>query len=57
MCIRDRVPSAQIGEMIISKLKDLDQVAYIRFASVYREFSDVSEFMETLKQLAKNAKK
>lgn len=51
------VPSADIGEMIISKLKDLDQVAYIRFASVYREFSDVSEFMETLKQLAKNAKK
>ena len=51
------VPSTDIGEMIISKLKDLDQVAYIRFASVYREFSDVSEFMETLKQLAKNAKK
>ena len=51
------VLSAKIGEMIISKLKDLDQVAYIRFASVYREFSDVSEFMETLKQLAKNAKK
>ena len=51
------VPSADIGEMIIAKLKDLDQVAYIRFASVYREFSDVSEFMETLKQLAKNAKK
>ena len=51
------VPSTDIGEMIISKLKDLDHVAYIRFASVYREFSDVSEFMETLKQLAKNAKK
>lgn len=46
------VASRIIGEMVIEKLHDLDQVAYVRFASVYREFSDVSEFMDTLRQLA-----
>ncbi len=46
------VSSRIIGEMVIEKLHDLDQVAYVRFASVYREFSDVSEFMDTLRQLA-----
>ena len=48
------VPSTSIGEMVISTLKELDQVAYVRFASVYREFSDVNEFMETLRHLASN---
>ena len=46
------VSSESIGEMVIEVLRDLDQVAYVRFASVYREFSDVSEFMDTLRQLA-----
>ena len=46
------VSSAAIGDMVIETLRDLDQVAYVRFASVYREFSDVSEFVETLRQLA-----
>ena len=48
------VSSEIIGEMVIEMLKDLDQVAYVRFASVYREFSDVAEFMETLRTLATN---
>ena len=48
------VSSEYIGDLVISVLKELDQVAYVRFASVYREFSDVNEFMETLIQLAKN---
>ncbi|MCL4157217.1 UNVERIFIED_CONTAM: hypothetical protein GTU68_004708 [Idotea baltica] len=48
------VPSTSIGEMVITTLKELDQVAYVRFASVYREFSDVAEFMETLRHLASN---
>ncbi len=48
------VSSEIIGEMVIAVLKDLDQVAYVRFASVYREFSDVGEFMETLRNLATN---
>lgn len=51
------VSSEVIGEMVIAVLKDLDQVAYVRFASVYREFSDVAEFMETLRNLATNPAK
>ena len=37
-----------IGELVMSKLKDLDEVAYVRFASVYRQFKDVHTFMEEL---------
>ena len=40
------VPSRALGELVMSLLRELDQVAYIRFASVYREFKDVSDFME-----------
>jgi transcriptional repressor NrdR len=45
------VPSRFIGEMVMDALRDLDDVAYIRFASVYREFRDVGDFQEALKQL------
>lgn len=45
------VSSQMIGEWVIEQLRDFDPVAYVRFASVYREFSDVSEFMETLRSL------
>lgn len=45
------ISSIEIGEMVIEQLHRLDQVAYVRFASVYREFSDVSEFSETLQKL------
>lgn len=45
------VSSESIGALVSEKLKALDQVAYVRFASVYREFSDVKEFVETLSQL------
>jgi len=45
------VSSEGIGELVIEKLHKLDQVAYVRFASVYREFSDVGEFMEALRTL------
>jgi len=48
------VPSHVIGEMVMEKLKDLDPVAYVRFASVYREFKDVNTFMEELKKLLGN---
>ena len=50
----EEVPSHVIGEMIMEKLKDLDPVAYVRFASVYREFKDVNTFMEELKKLLGN---
>jgi len=43
----------KIGDLVMKKLKDIDQVAYVRFASVYREFNDVSEFMIELKGMVK----
>ena len=51
------ISSGAIGEMVIEKMHTLDQVAYVRFASVYREFSDVSEFMDALRQLASTSSK
>lgn len=45
------VSSRDIGEMVIRKLRDLDKVAYVRFASVYREFKDIDTFMDELKKL------
>ena len=45
------VPSWKIGEQIIQGLQQLDDVAYVRFASVYRQFKDVEEFMEELQKL------
>jgi transcriptional repressor NrdR len=45
------IPSHIIGEILMDKLKDLDPVAYVRFASVYREFKDVSTFMDELKKI------
>ena len=51
------VKSADIGEQVMKKLHDIDEVAYVRFASVYREFKDVTEFMKELKTvLAKGGK-
>ena len=44
------IPSIVIGELIMERLKDLNAVAYVRFASVYREFKDVNTFMEELKK-------
>ena len=45
------VESTTIGEIVMDKIKDLDQVAYVRFASVYREFKDVNTFMNELSKL------
>ncbi len=45
------INSTRIGEIVMTKLKDLDQVAYVRFASVYREFKDVNTFMDELKKI------
>jgi transcriptional repressor NrdR len=47
------IPSQVIGEIVMNKLKDLDAVAYVRFASVYREFKDVNTFMDELKKVLK----
>ncbi len=45
------IPSRVIGELVMNKLKDLEAVAYVRFASVYREFKDVNTFMDELKKV------
>lgn len=45
------IGSAEIGEMVMDRLKDLDEVAYVRFASVYRQFKDVNTFMDELAKL------
>src|SRR5713101_6046324 len=46
-------PTSKVGEIIMRRLKELDKVAYVRFASVYLEFEDVSEFMSELKTLVR----
>jgi transcriptional repressor NrdR len=45
------VPSKEIGRLIISRLRKLDEVAYVRFASVYRQFRDVSEFQKEIEEI------
>ena len=45
------IPSPIIGEEIMKGLKDIDEVAYVRFASVYRQFKDIKEFMEEIKDI------
>lgn len=50
------IPSNVIGELVMDKLKELDPVAYVRFASVYREFKDVPTFMNELKSLLEHEK-
>lgn len=47
---KKEISSTRIGEIVMEHLKDLDAVAYVRFASVYREFKDVSTFMDELKK-------
>ena len=45
------VPSSMIGQLVMEKLRELDPVAYVRFASVYREFKDVNTFMSEIKKI------
>lgn len=47
------IESKKIGEIVMEKLKKIDKIAYIRFASVYREFADIEDFKEELKELTK----
>lgn len=47
------IPTTRIGEMVMERLKLVDEVAYVRFASVYRQFKDISTFMEELNKLIK----
>ncbi|MFN7181145.1 MAG: transcriptional regulator NrdR [Planctomycetota bacterium] len=51
----EEVPSRRIGELVMNHLKKIDKVAYVRFASVYREFKDVKEFMDEIKPILKHS--
>lgn len=51
------ITSKDIGEMVLTRLKEVDIVSYIRFASVYREFQDIDSFMEEIKSLSKRTRK
>ena len=55
--LNNEVESAKIGEMVMDKLKARDHIAYVRFASVYREFADVETFVSELMELVKKDKK
>ena len=50
------VPSREIGELLMTRLRELDKVAYVRFASVYLDFKDVKEFMDELKDLLRSSR-
>jgi len=50
---KNEVSSQHIGELVMAKLKDIDEIAYVRFASVYRKFADKTEFLEELRNLLK----
>jgi len=52
----NEIPSRGIGEGIMERLRQIDQVAYVRFASVYKEFTDVAEFVDEVSSLAKRKK-
>ena len=55
--LESEVSSETIGEMVMTRLKELDEVAYVRFASVYRSFKDINTFMEELTKLLGDKKK
>ena len=48
------IQTSDVGELVMSKLKELDEVAYVRFASVYRQFRDINTFMVELNKLLKD---
>ena len=50
------VPTTEVGEFLMNSLRDLDKVAFVRFASVYRDFKDVDQFMATLKGLLETSR-
>lgn len=52
--LQREVTTQDIGEMVMEKLKELDEVAYVRFASVYRQFKDINTFMDELRKLLKD---
>ena len=54
--MRSEISSTEVGELVMDKLKNLDEVAYVRFASVYRQFKDITTFRDELNKLLDSAK-
>jgi transcriptional repressor NrdR len=54
--LQREVTTEEIGEMVMTKLKNMDEVAYVRFASVYRQFKDINTFMDELRKLLREEK-
>jgi transcriptional repressor NrdR len=54
--MKKEIESKEIGNMVMDKLKDFDEIAYVRFASVYRKFQDIDSFMEMLSKLLNERK-
>ena len=52
--MKNEVTSTEIGELVMERLKELDEVAYVRFASIYRQFKDINTFMDELNKLLKD---
>lgn len=55
--LREDIPTAEIGNMVMERLRKIDEVSYVRFASVYREFKDIDSFLEELRGLCTGKKK
>lgn len=55
--LEKEITSVEVGELVMNKLKNIDEVAYVRFASVYRQFKDVNSFMEELTKILDEGKK
>ncbi len=55
--MRREIPSKELGEMVMEKLKNIDEVAYVRFASVYKQFKDIDSFMNELGMLLRDRDK
>lgn len=56
-CGEREIPAKQVGDMVMKELRQLDQVAYVRFASVYRSFEDIEEFKKEISNLTQNTKR
>ena len=54
--LEQEIPSARIGDMVMAELKKVDEIAYVRFAAVYRQFTDIATFLDFVKNLEKENK-
>ncbi|MBC2850560.1 transcriptional repressor NrdR [Cetobacterium sp. 8H] len=54
--LKNEITTQELGELVLEKLKNLDEVAYVRFASVYKEFDDIKSFIDTVEDIKKDKK-